>query len=132
MNAVAPTPVVAQNLEDETALIEAVKAGDVTAFEVLVERYDRQVLRIAKHITQHAEDAGDVAQETFLKVFQKLPQFGGRSAFSTWLIRIALNQALMKLRKRRRSKLVSIDEDISSEEGVVPRLVLARSARPVS
>ena len=130
MNASVPISVVTHTLDDEAALIQAVKAGDVAAFEAVVEKYDRQVFRIANHITQHPEDAEDVAQETFLKAFQKLPQFEGRSKFSTWLIRIAENQALMKLRKCRRSKLVSIDVDISVDEGLVPRDVVDWAPNP--
>src|SRR5258706_1525880 len=93
------------------------------AFEELVRRYDRNVFRIANHITQNREDAEDVVQDAFLKAYQKLDQFQGNSKFYTWLVRIAVNEALMKLRKRKASKTVSIDEDVETEEGFVPREV---------
>ena len=73
------------------------------AFEGLVRRYDRNVFRIAQHITQNREDAEDVVQDAFLKAYTNLNQFQGQSKFYTWLVRIAVNEALMKLRRRRPS-----------------------------
>jgi len=105
----------------DVALVERARGGDVHAFETLVKQYDRQVFRIAQHITQNREDAQDVVQDAFLKAYEKLDQFQGNSKFYTWLVRIAVNEALMRLRKRRTSKMVSIDEDVQTEEGSVPR-----------
>jgi RNA polymerase sigma-70 factor (ECF subfamily) len=105
---------------DDLALVHASKSGDVTAFEELVKRYDRKLLRIAQHLTHNREDAEDVVQEAFLKAFQHLDQFRETSKFSTWLIRITLNQSLMKLRKRRPTKEVSIDRDFHSGEENLP------------
>jgi RNA polymerase sigma-70 factor (ECF subfamily) len=87
--------------DEDLALVEASTSGDIAAFEELVQRYDRKLLRIAQQVTGNLEDAQDVVQETFLKAFQKLSQFQRNSKFSTWLIRIALNESFMKLRKRR-------------------------------
>jgi RNA polymerase sigma-70 factor (ECF subfamily) len=87
----------------------------------LVRKYERQVFRIAQHITQNREDAEDVTQDAFLKAYEKLEQFQGNSKFYTWLVRIAVNESLMRLRKRRTGKMVSIDEDVETEEGSVPR-----------
>ena len=83
---------------DETVLVHAAKAGDISAFEELVKRYDRNVFRIAQHITQNREDAEDVVQDAFLKAYQNLGHFQGQSKFYTWLVRIAVNEALMRLR----------------------------------
>src|SRR5271154_4510233 len=105
----------------DVALIERVRAGDTAAYDTLVHKYERQIFRIAQHITQNREDAEDVMQDAFLKAFQKLDQFQGNSKFYTWLVRIAVNESLMRLRKRRTSKTVSIDEDLETEEGSVPR-----------
>jgi len=105
----------------DVALVERVRAGDVSAYDTLVRKYERQLFRIAQHITQNKEDAEDVMQDAFLKAFQKLDQFQGNSKFYTWLVRIAVNESLMRLRKRRTSKMVSIDEDLETEEGTVPR-----------
>jgi RNA polymerase sigma-70 factor, ECF subfamily len=108
---------------EDLALVQAAREGDIGAFEQLLKRYDRNVFRIANHITQNREDAEDVVQDAFLKAYQKLDQFQGNSKFYTWLVRIAVNEALMKLRKRKASKTVSIDEDVETEEGFVPREV---------
>src|SRR6202043_942198 len=96
---------------DDLDLVHASKNGDVAAFEQLVKRYDRKLLRIAQHVTHNREDAQDAVQEAFLKAFQHLGQFREDATFSTWLIRIAVNQSLMKLRKQRITKEVSIDHD---------------------
>ena len=105
----------------DVALVAQVRAGDVSAYDTLVRKYERQIFRIAQHITQNREDAEDVMQDAFLKAYEKLDQFQGNSKFYTWLVRIAVNESLMRLRKRRTGKMVSIDEDIETEEGTVPR-----------
>jgi RNA polymerase sigma-70 factor, ECF subfamily len=103
------------NHDPDFALVEATRAGDVSAFEELVRLYDTRLLRIAQQVTNNFEDAQEAVQETFLKVYQKLHQFQGNSKFSTWLIRIALNESYMKLRKRRFNE-VSIDDDDSEHD----------------
>jgi RNA polymerase sigma-70 factor (ECF subfamily) len=105
----------------DLALVEQARQGDVLAFDTLVRKYERQIFRIAQHITQNREDAEDVMQDAFLKAYEKLDQFQGNSKFYTWLVRIAVNESLMRLRKRRTGKMVSIDEEIETEEGSVPR-----------
>src|SRR5919206_4019563 len=110
-------------ISDELALVRAAKAGDISAFEQLVHRYDRKIFRIAQHITQNAEDAEDVVQDAFLKAYQNLERFQENSKFYTWLVRIAVNEALMKLRRRRTGKLVSLDEEIETGEDTVTREV---------
>ncbi len=82
---------------DDLDLVEATKNGDVAAFEELVKRYDRKLFRIAQSVTHNREDSQDAVQEAFLKAYQHLAEFRGDSQFSTWLIRITLNQSLMKL-----------------------------------
>ena len=114
----------------ELALVQAAKKGDLEAFSELVKRYDRNVFRIAQHITHNEEDAQDVVQDAFLKAYQNLEQFQGNSKFYTWLVRIAVNEALMKLRRRRTDKTVSIDEDVETEEGSMPREVADWSPNP--
>jgi RNA polymerase sigma-70 factor (ECF subfamily) len=101
-------------------LVHASKNGDVPAFEQLVKRYDRRLLRIAQSVTHNREDSQDAVQEAFLKAFQNLNQFREDSQFSTWLIRITVNQSLMKLRKQRSIRDVSLDEDFQAEEDVLP------------
>ena len=101
-------------------LVHAAKNGDVPAFEQLVGRYDRKLLRIAQHVTHNREDAQDAVQEAFLKAFQHLAQFREDSKFSTWLIRITVNQSLMKLRKQRSVREVSLDEDFQTDGDILP------------
>ena len=108
--------------DDEGALVAAAKGGDISAFETLVGRYERKIFRLAQNITQNKEDAEDVMQEAFLKSYQHLEEFQGNSRFYTWLVRIAVNQALMKLRKRRPNQ-VSLDEDVDTGEDTIPREV---------
>jgi RNA polymerase sigma-70 factor (ECF subfamily) len=105
----------------DVALVARVREGDVSAYDELVRKYERQLFRIAQHITQNREDAEDVMQDAFLKAYEKLDQFQGNSKFYTWLVRIAVNESLMRLRKRRSGRMVSLDEDIETEEGSVPR-----------
>ena len=123
-------PRVSEPVSDELALVQAAKAGDVGAFEDLVRRYDRNVFRIAQHITQNREDAEDVVQEAFLKAYGNLAQFQGQSKFYTWLVRIVVNEALMKLRRRRPERMVSLDEDVKTEDDSVPREVADWSPNP--
>jgi RNA polymerase sigma-70 factor (ECF subfamily) len=108
--------------DDEGALVAAAKAGDVSAFETLVNRYERKIFRLTQNITQNREDAEDAMQEAFLKAYEHLGNFEGNSRFYTWLVRIAVNQALMKLRKRRPNQ-ISLDQDIETEEDSMPREV---------
>lgn len=115
---------------DELALVRAAKDGDLEAFSELVRRYDRNIFRIAQHITHNEEDAQDVVQDAFLKAYQNLGQFQEQSKFYTWLVRIAVNEALMRLRKRRNGRIVSLDEDVETEEGTMPREVADWSPNP--
>jgi len=115
---------------DEIALVHAAKAGDISAFEELVKRYDRNVFRIAQHITQNREDAEDVVQDAFLKAYQNLANFQEQSKFYTWLVRIAVNEALMRLRRRRPERMVSLDEDIKTEDDSMPREVADWAPNP--
>src|SRR5437016_1874429 len=114
----------------EMALVQAAKKGDLEAFSELVRRYDRNVFRIAQHITHNEEDAQDVVQDAFLKAYQNLEQVRGNSKFYIWLVRIAVNEALMKLRRRRSDKTVSIDEVVETEEGSMQREVADWSPNP--
>jgi len=91
--------------DPDLPLVEASLGGDMAAFEELVRRYDCKLLRIAQQMTHNLEDAQEAVQESFLKAYQKLHQFRRNSKFSTWLIRIVLNESFMKLRKRRFSEL---------------------------
>ena len=105
----------------EAELVEKARGGNVRAFTELVTRYERNIFRLALHITQNREDAEDVLQEAFLKAFQHLDQFQGQSKFYTWIVRIAVNEALMKLRKRKSDRTVSLDEELDTGEDTLVR-----------
>jgi len=110
-------------------LVHASKNGDVSAFEQLVKRYDNRLLRISHTVTRNREDSEDAVQEALLKAFQNLTDFREDSQFSTWLIRITVNQSLMKLRKRTH-KEISLDEDFHADGDVLPLDVPDRSPNP--
>lgn len=115
---------------DETDTVLRARKGDQAAFTELVNRYERRIFRLAKHITQSDEDAEDVLQESFLKAYEHLGEFQGQSKFYTWIVRIAVNEALMKLRKRRTGKTVSLDEGFDTGEEVVPREIAVWDGDP--
>lgn len=119
-----------QNGIDETTLVAQSREGDTRAFGELVRRYEGKIFRLAQHVTQNREDAEDVLQETFMKAYEHLDQFKGDSKFYTWIVRIAVNQALMKLRRRKTNKAVSLDETIDTGEDTVAREIAAWDEDP--
>ena len=115
---------------EESADLALARTGDATAFSNLIQRYEGKIFRLAQHITQNREDAEDVLQETFLKAYTHLDQFQGNSKFYTWIVRIAVNQALMKLRKRKTDRTVSMDEGIDTGEDIVAREIATWEPSP--
>ncbi len=115
---------------DEATLVAQSREGDGRAFGELVRRYEGKIFRLAQHVTQNHEDAEDVLQETFLKAYEHLDQFQGAARFYTWIVRIAVNQALMKLRRRRTDRSVSLDESIDTGEDTIVREVAAWDENP--
>ena len=113
--------------EDEHLLVAAAKKGDAAAFEELVSRYESKIFRLTMNITRNREDAEDALQDCFLSGLLHLNDFDGRSQLSTWLTRIAINAALMKLRRNRYSKEVSM-EFVDEEGKERPRFQLIDSA----
>lgn len=101
-------------------LVAAAKTGNRKAFGILVDRHERRVFFVAWRITRKREDAEDVVQQSFLKAFIHLKKFEGESSFSTWLIRIAINEALMLLRRKRGSREVPIAESTTDDEIALP------------
>lgn len=115
---------------DDLELVHASKNGDAAAFEQLVKRYDRKLLRIAQGVLHNTEDAQDAVQEAFLKAFQHLGQFREESQFSTWLFRITVNQSLMKLRKQRAIREVSLDEEYKADVDILPMEIIDWAPNP--
>jgi RNA polymerase sigma-70 factor, ECF subfamily len=103
---------------DDASLVMAAQGGDHAAFGRLFERHKRAVLLKAMQIVKNLEDAEDLAQQTFQNAFVHLQQFEGRSSFSTWLVRIVINQAFMLKRTAWRCRARSIDEPRESEQAV--------------
>jgi RNA polymerase sigma-70 factor (ECF subfamily) len=103
-------------VEAEGFSLEALQSGDPEEFSRLVEAYSSKIYRLATKMLNQQQDAEDVLQETFVKAYRGLKSFDGRSKISTWLFRIATNEALMVIR-RKHPEVVSIDEPIETEEG---------------
>jgi RNA polymerase sigma-70 factor (ECF subfamily) len=95
---------------DEAALVAGLKAGDEAAFDTAVRRYGPHLLAVARRFMGHEQDAQDVVQDAFLSAFKAIDRFQGDSKLSTWLHRIAVNAALMKLRSRKRNQERPIDD----------------------
>ena len=91
-------------------LIESLKRGDTNSFDELLKRYSEKVHNLAMRITRNEEDAEEILQDVFVTVHQKIDKFEGKSAFSSWLYRVTANTAFMKLRKRRQTPAVSLEE----------------------
>ena len=115
--------------EDEPLLVASARAGDAAAFEELVARYEDKIFRLTSNITGNREDAEDAMQDAFLKAFAHLNGFHGESRFYTWLVRIAANEALMRLRKRRPNHF-SIDQPIEGDSDLMPRELEEWSPNP--
>jgi RNA polymerase sigma-70 factor (ECF subfamily) len=107
--------------DQDAAAISQVLAGNPGAFEELVRKYDRRIYRVTLAITQNKEDAEDAMQDAFLKALEHLDQFAGEARFSTWLTRIAVNEALQRL--RRRSRFESLEEPVEVGDSLVPQQV---------
>ena len=105
------------HLENEQSLVAAAKAGDSDAFVTLLNQYSRHIYRLGVSITGNHHDAEDVLQEASLKAYSALPDFRGDSRFYSWLVRIAVNVALGRLRKRAMWKESSLDEPREGEDG---------------
>jgi RNA polymerase sigma-70 factor, ECF subfamily len=97
-------------------LVATAKAGDEMSFQTLFKRHQTRIFALALRYTRIHEDAEDIVQQTFQKAFVHLPRFEGRSAFSTWLTRIAINESIMFLRRVRVLREIPID-DSSGDEG---------------
>src|SRR5467141_4735549 len=102
----------------DDSLVEAAKSGHSMAFTTLSEGYRQQLFRAAHRITRNREDAEAAVQDALLRAFVHVADFDGRSSFGTWLTRIAINSALMILRKKRGSLEIATDDDDVGEDGL--------------
>jgi RNA polymerase sigma-70 factor, ECF subfamily len=103
---------------DQLGLLAQARGGHSEAFDALCQPHTRRLLRNTYRITRNCEDAEDALQDSFLRAFLHITKFDGRSAFSTWLTRIAINSALMIIRKRRGSRLtdMGVPGELGTEE----------------
>jgi len=112
-------------------LVRKAQTGDAAAFARLVEPYMRKTYHVALKITRNREDAEDASQQTFLKAFANIKQFQGNSQFSTWLIRIAMNEALMLMRKRRsEDSHLAYDNDTTGGPAIIEKICAGETAHP--
>jgi RNA polymerase sigma-70 factor, ECF subfamily len=114
----------------ESRLIAAIVAGDTQLYHQLIRPYERSVYFMSLSYMKDETDAEDVAQEAFMKAFRNLRAFRGDSKFSTWLIKIALNEARKRLRRKATIRIVSLDEPLSEETPVSPALLRDRRDLP--
>ena len=97
--------------EKEKLLLKRCRKGDLKAYDILMQKYEKKVYNLCYRMVNNAEDAADLAQEVFLKAYRALTDFRGQSAFSTWLYRIAVNACRDELRKRRKKPpVLSLDK----------------------
>lgn len=111
-------------------LVERAKRGDVAAFEQLIAQYEKKVYNLAFRLTGNHEDASDVAQEAFIRVYNSLPEFRGDSSFATWLYRIVNNVGMDELRKRKRQRATSLDDTVTVEDGEMTRQLADSAGGP--
>lgn len=104
-------------MSDEKALIKAAAGGDVKAFEALIEEHKKTVYNISYRMSGNYDDAMDMSQEIFIKLFKNIGKFRGKSKFSTWVYRIATNTCLDEMRKIKNKTAYSLDSEIETDEG---------------
>ena len=117
-------------LDPDAQLVAATKHGDMAAFEQLVARHQRRIFRLAHRISGNHEDAEEIAQTSFQNAFVHLDQFREDSRFSTWLVRITINGARMKLRNNHGSRSVSLDELTEAGDALIPARITGRQPTP--
>jgi RNA polymerase sigma-70 factor (ECF subfamily) len=115
---------------EERAIIERCKRGDLAAFNELVKKYEKQVYNFAYRLTGNYDDANDVAQEAFLRVYNAINSFRGDASFSTWLFRITTNVFLDERKRARAHPHSSLDEYVDLEESSVSRQIEDTSPTP--
>lgn len=112
-----------QQADADALLVERAKRGEVSAFEMLVVKYQRRIERLISRMVRDSDLVQDIAQETFIRAYRALPQFRGDSAFYTWLYRIAVNTAKKALVERKRDPLVNESSLVSTDDGEEPSRV---------
>lgn len=114
----------------EAQLVNAARAGDVESFGELVKRYDRLMFRVVRPMAESPQEAEDIVQEAFVKAFCNIRCFEGRAAFSTWLIRIAVNEALGRIRRRQKFPMGPLEVAVPGEETALELQIASPAATP--
>ncbi len=115
---------------DTIELVNKAKAKDMKAFEELMLRYEKIVYNLSYRMMQNYDDAKDITQDVFIKVYQNLDKFNGESSFKTWIYRITTNTCLDELRKRKRKVTESLDENLDGEKGEISKQIPDNSPSP--
>jgi len=110
--------------DEDLVIVRKIQAGDVDAFDSLILKYRERVYSVIYNLTSNREDASDLTQETFIKAFQSINRFKGKSSFFTWLYRIALNTSLTHLRKNKLRRFFSFEKMVEEDhtEGFIENL----------
>lgn len=116
--------------ESEKSLLERAKAGEITAFEQLIESYQRKIFNIALRMLGNHDDANDLAQEVLIRIYKSIKSFKEQSSFSTWIYRITTNVCLDEIRKRKNKKTISLDEEIKLDDGDIKRQIESDEPSP--
>lgn len=116
--------------DNEKDLLEKSKRGDIKSFELLIEGYQKKVFNIAYRIVNNYEDANDLAQEVFIRVYKSIGSFKEQASFSTWIYRITTNVCMDELRKRKNRNVVSLDEELKIDDGEIKRQVESNEPTP--
>jgi RNA polymerase sigma factor (sigma-70 family) len=112
---------------DDTAIIKRIVAGEKELFEIILRRYNQKLYRVIRSYLKDADDIQDAMQDTYLKAFDKLYQFQGNSSFSTWLIRIGINEALQRIKK---NKVISLNHTHDLTDTKVIQLPASKQMNP--
>jgi len=116
--------------QDEKLLISKSKAGDIAAFEELIEAYQKKIFNFAYRMIGNYDDAADLAQEALIRIFKSIGGFKEQSSFSTWIYRITTNVCLDEIRKRKNKKEYSLDEEVQVDDGQLKRQVMSEDPGP--
>jgi RNA polymerase sigma-70 factor (ECF subfamily) len=117
---------------NEKKLVEKAKSGDIGAFEKLIEGHQKKVFNIALRMIGNYDEASELAQEAFLRAFKSIKSFKGDSLFSTWIYKITTNVCLDEIRRKKKKKLISLDEDIEHDGSEFKRQIKDDSPGPES
>jgi RNA polymerase sigma-70 factor, ECF subfamily len=119
--------------DPDAALVARTRAGDKTAFEEIVRKYERGIVQLVRRYAAVEEDAKDIAQRTFVRAFERLDSYRGDSSLRTWLYRIAVNAAIDHARGGQRAQSVPLDDDVAFTKSLgTETLVAAEVWRKVS